>query len=438
MGTEVSVIMPVYNSEKYLADTLMSITKQSLKDIEIICVDDGSTDSSPQIIERFMEEDNRIRLIRQNNQYAGVARNAGMAVAKGEYLLFLDSDDLFDKEMVEKAYLAAKEKAADVLIFGGREFDEKLEFSHSMFGYTRTDIAGNRVINAETASDELFSITNPAPWNKLFRRAFIKEKGLCFEACKRGNDIFFVYMALALADRIIVIGDELIFYRRNAKESLQNSKSEDPGYFIVPFTNIRRELFERNRFQVVDASFCDVFLKNCFFNLDSLESEAAFKALYDDLKKKLFVDLDIDEIYRRKQFSEKLYKKYRFIMENDSAAYGLHGLGYEALGGGEYPFPFERTEKGSTVVIYGAGKVGQAYYVQASKANHFRTLFWVDKNPRTVQKTNVLSPESVDYSGIDYVVIAVTSSGLKDEISEILTSKLHVAQSKIIWEDPYK
>ena len=116
---KVSVIIPVYNAENYLPMALESILKQTLTDIEVICVDDGSTDHSLQILEKYQKMDRRITILKQKNSYAGVARNYGMSVAKGKYLAFLDSDDYFVPEMLERAYRNGEEQGADVVIFDG-------------------------------------------------------------------------------------------------------------------------------------------------------------------------------------------------------------------------------------------------------------------------------------------------------------------------------
>ena len=100
---KVSVILPIYNEEKYLAQCLDSICGQTLKEIEIICVDDGSTDNSPHILEDYAKKDSRIRLITQENQFAGAARNKGMACAVGKYLSFLDADDYYAPEKIGRA-----------------------------------------------------------------------------------------------------------------------------------------------------------------------------------------------------------------------------------------------------------------------------------------------------------------------------------------------
>ena len=101
---KVSVIIPVYNAEKYLEQCLESLLNQTLKEIEIICVDDGSEDRSVEIIEKFSEKDCRISLLRQKNSYAGVARNNGLNASTGKYVIFLDADDFFEPDMLLSMY----------------------------------------------------------------------------------------------------------------------------------------------------------------------------------------------------------------------------------------------------------------------------------------------------------------------------------------------
>ena len=114
---KVSVILPVYNVEKYLKQCMDSIVNQTLKDIEIICVDDGSTDASLSILKEYEKEDDRVKVICQQNAGAGAARNNGLSIATGEYLSFLDSDDFFSLDMLEKSYAEAKKEDADLIVF---------------------------------------------------------------------------------------------------------------------------------------------------------------------------------------------------------------------------------------------------------------------------------------------------------------------------------
>ena len=135
-----SIIIPIYNKAEYISECLNGVFAQTLKDIEIICIDDGSTDGSAEIISEFAENDERIRLIKQNNRGAGAARNAGIKVAKGEYIAFLDADDYYpSNDTLARIYGAAKANNADICggsfceIFGD---ERKTQFGGVMLGNT--------------------------------------------------------------------------------------------------------------------------------------------------------------------------------------------------------------------------------------------------------------------------------------------------------------
>ena len=135
---KVSVIIPVYNIEEYLSQCLDTVLNQTLKEIEIICVDDGSTDNSLDILINYAKRDKRMTILKQENLHSGVARNAGISVAKGNYLSFLDSDDFFELDMLEKMYNKIFEKNSDIIIcrcksidLNNGKFDEK-KFNNSL------------------------------------------------------------------------------------------------------------------------------------------------------------------------------------------------------------------------------------------------------------------------------------------------------------------
>ena len=119
---KVSVIIPVFNVEDYLKQCLDSVVHQTLKDIEIICVNDSSTDKSLDILEEYAKTDWRIRVITQPNAGAGAARNKGMDVATGKYLAFLDSDDFFELNMLEKAYEMAEDEQSDLVVYKSDQY----------------------------------------------------------------------------------------------------------------------------------------------------------------------------------------------------------------------------------------------------------------------------------------------------------------------------
>ena len=120
---KVSIVMPVYNVQSYLDECLDTLQNQTLKEIEIICVDDGSTDLSPEILKKHQKADSRIKIITQHNSGAAVARNKGFEQVQGEYVLFLDSDDFYKDNMLEVAYKKACASKADITVFRTDEYD---------------------------------------------------------------------------------------------------------------------------------------------------------------------------------------------------------------------------------------------------------------------------------------------------------------------------
>ena len=115
---EVSVIIPVYNNEKYVEECVRSVQNQTFEDLEILVINDGSTDGSGEILERLLREDKRLRLFHQENKGAGAARNKGLDTASGRYLVFVDGDDWIAPDYIEKLYAAAEERESEMVICG--------------------------------------------------------------------------------------------------------------------------------------------------------------------------------------------------------------------------------------------------------------------------------------------------------------------------------
>lgn len=207
---EVSVIIPVYNAENFLHRSLSAYATQTLANIEIICVDDGSTDGSLAICEKFAAQDGRFRIFKQRNQGAAIARNLGIGQAQGRYLFFADADDFCQADMLEKMVAQADRQNADVVIAGYHIDDHR-------HGYTRT----MKVPKAYFSCGEAFTANTPGidifkmgvvVWNKLFRRDFVLEKGLRFHQIRPCDDAYFVVLALVYAERIAAIKGEYYHY----------------------------------------------------------------------------------------------------------------------------------------------------------------------------------------------------------------------------------
>lgn len=221
---KISIIVPVYNVEKYLEKCLSSLTGQSLSEIEIICINDGSTDDSGRILEHFAEKDKRIILLNQNNKGVSAARNAGIAQAGGKYIAFVDSDDYVDEELCEETYRLIEKNKADILVFGGEVFaEEEIEdvYLKEAFSFFQQNLNVKSAFYAEDSVGALMECTGSWPliWNKLYKRELVLKSGGFSEALELGEDEAFLFSIFPLAERIIYTDKKYYHYLRNRPES---------------------------------------------------------------------------------------------------------------------------------------------------------------------------------------------------------------------------
>ena len=173
---KVSVIVPVYNAEKYFQECVDSILRQTLADLELILVDDGSTDSSPALCDRYAEQDLRVRVIHQANAGLSAARNRGIEVATGEWIAFVDSDDFIDANMYRTMIIAAEAKGAQLAVCTGYYYSdvrkERMSSVHDTKGFCKC--SEDFVRDWLWTSDEttvLFTVV----WNKIYQRKFFAD-----------------------------------------------------------------------------------------------------------------------------------------------------------------------------------------------------------------------------------------------------------------------
>gem|GEM_PF-1833515 len=319
VAMKVSVIVPVYNAEKYLRQCLSSLQEQTLKDVEFICVDDGSTDASPLILEEFRGKDGRFRIIHQQNQYAGVARNRGMEKAEGEYLMFLDADDYYAPEACEKAYNKAKEEDADVILYGARTYDERIRALKEVKEYLRRDRlpSGKTVFNSRTEGADPLNMTTAVPWTKAFRRSFIEKEGIRFQPLHNSNDVYFVVMGVLLAERVSYVDEDLAFCRRGHGNNLQSAKAGNPLCFVEAYEAVYREIRRRGLYKDLEKSFLNFLLRRTAYHLNTAgtygEKIAIMSAMQDFLE---------DEIRLPEKPEEMIFNKtdYQTVMSLWAAA----------------------------------------------------------------------------------------------------------------------
>ena len=225
----VSIIVPVYNTERYLEECLESIQKQSYKNIECILINDGSTDNSKEICKKFCKMDSRFQLIDKSNEGVSIARNIGIKKSIGKYIQFTDSDDVLDANMIERLVERIKNDESECVICGIKSFVDNTskEINH----WHENDCVLSK---SDFVKNIAYWTVNPyigGPYNKLFDRNVIKNNALQYEVNQSyGEDIVFNFSYFEKIEKISIISDELYFYRRNNPNSLTKEKRKFEGY----------------------------------------------------------------------------------------------------------------------------------------------------------------------------------------------------------------
>lgn len=324
----VSVVIPVYNSEKYLYECIDSLITQTLHCCEFIFVDDGSTDSSLEILKAYQKVDCRISVFRQANKHAGVARNNGLSHARGEFITFLDSDDIMLPYALEEFYRRAVTTGADIVISSAYKFEKKDGYKEVAGWCLRKEFLPFKPeFSVNNYSKYLFQITAGAPWGKIYRRSLIQENGIIFPTLPRAEDFHFVYWSFAVAKRIVTIDDQLIMYRIiNESGSLENAKDKYPLAPIDGYILLWDKICELGKEETLKATFNNIIVSGVSYNLRTMKTGEGFEKLFNAFRNEVVEKFDLDfsssdsfyfkgdyaylkEIYEANSFSDYMFKK---------------------------------------------------------------------------------------------------------------------------------
>lgn len=230
-----SVVSPVYNGAKYLEPFLQSVLQQSFPHFELSMVDDGSTDSSIEIIKSYQKKDSRIHLIGQNHKGAGSARNFGLSQAKGQYIIFLDCDDWFREDFFKTMVDRIEVDQSDIAVCG-------------YFIYNQQTGETEKFVIPETGNQKIertnlvFDIFAPNPWTKLYRVSFLKQNQLLFQEIPSCNDWSFAYTSLVCAEKISVIREPLVYYRTKTNTSISSQRYKRTKDIVRAVLDLKRQL----------------------------------------------------------------------------------------------------------------------------------------------------------------------------------------------------
>lgn len=389
-NTKISVVVPIYNVMQYLDECLTSIVNQTYKNLEIILVNDGSTDDSEIICKKYVEEDKRFKYLYQANAGASAARKKGVQYATGEYVSFVDADDYLELDMFEKMYVELQstlkkhpqlEKVDMIVgqIVKGYQKEEKMCGYIPTGAYTQNAEIEYIVDNMIAYNMQKMYGVLPCMCSKLYNLVTLeKVMNEVSEEVFYGEDAECTYRYLLRCNSVVVT-DICGYHYRMRDDSAVHSVNK--GYL-------------RN----VDALY------------NSLESTFRLHKQADSL----LCQLDI--------WISSMISQSAFFM-------GFH----KSAGQISYLYPRMDLIVQKRIVLYGAGKVGHSYYTLFTKTNCCEIVCWVDKKS-DVEK-GIDSVDKIATAEYDYVLLAVKSKALAEEITESLIEK-SICPEKIIWDEP--
>nr|WP_302141821.1 glycosyltransferase [uncultured Schaedlerella sp.] len=385
MNGRLSVIVPVYNVEKFVGSCITSIKNQTYQNLEIILVDDGSTDSSGSICDHFSNEDRRIKVIHKKNGGLRSARYAGLEAATSKYVTFVDGDDYINLMMYEQLMKLMSENNVDMVSSGCICFWDKDDWKAIKDDSIEEGLYDRKMLEEKIIPNMLWCrlrndwSVSPTLCNKILKKDLLKDcyKNMEKESLYYGEDVAAIYPYILKSQKIYFTQDCYYYYRQR------------PRGEVAPYIS-------------KDAFFDDLYKVYSY-----LRDQFADNAQRDVLMKQL------DSFYVNKIKSHNW--KYHDIRST----------------GISYLFPFDKVEKGSQIIIYGAGRVGFEYYEQVIELQYCKVVLWVDKNYLNYKNKKISSITDIAKVNYDFIVLANSSIDVKKSITKHLLD-LGVPFDKIV------
>ena len=272
---------------------------ETMESFELICVDDGSTDSSLELLNAYAERDARIKVYPREGAGAAAARNFGLTLVSAPYTLILDSDDIFMPTMFEDLLERAEKTQADLVVCNSCDFDGETYMSTPTPWVLKLNMLPQdaEVFSAEDAAGTLFEAIMGWPWDRLYRTSFLAECGLTFpEDYENSEDGVYVYGVLARAKRISVLPQVLIKHRSSRKDSISNSRERAPEDFYRAICAIKADLAaESGRYERFAKSFLNWALDYAMWNIHTLTDERLKGALAKKLTSGGYPELEVTQ-----------------------------------------------------------------------------------------------------------------------------------------------
>ncbi len=382
----VSIVIPAYNVKDYICDCVNSVIRQTYANLEIVLIDDGSTDGTDRICDRLAEKDNRIVVIHKNNEGLSAARNQGIEVAIGEYICFLDGDDMIHPKFIEKLMRVMVEYHCEIAqcdYFAARDCGPHF---FDMIDSSLEIMSGIEAI--KNSYDRDYSTYNSACM-KIYQKSLFN--AIRFPEGKLREDESTTWKILKEARKMIYLHEYLYLYLIRAGSIMSNKTIKNYTDGIEAFWE-KAIYFRNNDMKQLSAKACDSVIRevdSALSQFGECESTKSFLLSYKEKAESVLFEMNI-------------------------------GIG----------FLFSRVPKGSNIAVYGAGRIGHLFYSQLKRMDYSSQIFWTDTY--ALRNNQLLtSIDSLIGDNIDYIVIAVEKEKVARDISDKLI-RMGIDKKKII------
>lgn len=307
----VSVLIPVYNAEDYLADLMESVLLQTLNDFEVICVDDGSVDASAEMLDNYALMDRRVKVFHISNGGAGPARNYALKQACGRYLCFVDGDDMVEPTMLQKTVLCAEQTGVDIVLFNINRYVDKKKRFESINDAVIKDVIPPDQVLAPSSIQNLYRNMIGYTVNRLYRREFLQGLDLDFPSISAHEDMPFTYVAFSAAKSVYYLNEILYHYRLHEGGSITDISYEGHESMLLALEIFKRELQKRDLWEDFEQSYENYAVYMLYWKYRTIHPEcraAYFDALKNEWIARLSVGQHPDNYYYSKEDLEFLRK----------------------------------------------------------------------------------------------------------------------------------
>uniref|UniRef100_UPI0040576FD2 glycosyltransferase family 2 protein n=1 Tax=Acetatifactor sp. TaxID=1872090 RepID=UPI0040576FD2 len=399
MSVKISVIIPAYNVENYVEECLESLLKQSVSEYEIICVDDSSSDNTYEILCEYSNRHRNITCVHNiENKGAAYSRNIGLGLAKGEYVIFLDSDDTYHPRLLEKLYIAASSEKADVAVCNVNYYNAGGEVILQS-GWNRELLKKNVLTNYDNR-ENIFEGILISPWNKLVKKNFLIENKIQFQNLKTSNDVFYSMMVVACAEKIISVPEVLVYYRHERPGNITQHKKQKRDYLVSAYEEVIKQLKKKGLWKKdIQKAGITAIIRRCYSLVTTSKSEIT-EYYVNEWKTKLVPILLDEEV---EQIGDNwLYYQYLFLSGRTLFYESEYHLMCKEIG------EYLQRHASETIVLWGAGKKGKDFLSAIANVENYVNYIVdndMNKQGNFLQGIEICSYEKVKGKVDKYLVL---------------------------------